>query len=59
LALNALKMREKSLGQAHGGGVIRDQFLVKDVQVHSLGLREVEWSLDSRVDKDAVQIRIL
>lgn len=52
-------MREECFGYADRGCIVRDQFLVEDVQIDSLQLREVEGSLDTRVDEDAVQVGVL
>ena len=54
LVLLLLEMRDESLGETDGGGMIGDQFLVEDVQVDGLWLGEVEGALDARVDEDAV-----
>lgn len=57
--LLALQVWDECFGYADRGCIVRDQFLVEDVQIDSLQLREVEGSLDTRVDEDAVQIGVL
>lgn len=57
--LLALQVWEECFGYADRGCIVRDQFLVEDVQIDSLRLGEVEGSLDTRVDEDAVQIGVL
>lgn len=52
-------MREECFGYADRGCIVRDQFLVEDVQIDGLRLGEVEGSLDTRVDEDAVQVGVL
>lgn len=52
-------MWEECFGYADRGCIVRGQFLVKDVQIDGFRLGEIEGSLDTRVDEDAVKIGVL
>ena len=51
-------MWEECLGEPDCGCIVRDQFLVEDVQIDGFRLGEVEGSLYAGVDEDAVQISV-
>jgi hypothetical protein len=59
LTLLALQVREECLGYADRGCIVRDEFLIEDVEIDGFRLREIEGSLDARVYKDAVQVGVI
>ena len=53
-----LEIWQECLCETHGGGIVGEQFLVEDVDVDGSRVGEIESTLDSGVDEDAIQIRI-
>ena len=56
LSALALKEGKEAFGKGEVAEIVGREFILNHVEIHRLGLREIESALDAGVDQDAIKI---